>query len=60
MCEKIISQIMTIRATGITNMLDVIFVQHYAYEQGMIELALYLNENKKDYWNFIMYGKRPA
>lgn len=57
MTEKIKEQILAIRDTGLTNMFDVNMVQRLAYERDFYELVLFLEENRKEYVNFILYGK---
>ena len=54
--EEIITNIEEIRLSGACNMLDVVAVQRHAYENEMYSLVLYLEENRKKYVNFIMYG----
>lgn len=57
MNDKIKEQILTIRNTGFTNMFDVNTVQKIAYEMDFYELVNFLEEDKKAYVNFILYGK---
>lgn len=57
MDEKIKEQILFIRSTGLTNMLDVTMVQRLADEFGFYELVVFLEENKADYTHFILYGE---
>ena len=57
MTEKIRSQIMAIRDSGETNMLDTRTVQYIADRMGFYELVVYLDEHKKEYVNFIFTGK---
>ena len=56
--EKIKSQILAIRDTGLTNMFDKNMVQRLAYEREMYELVMFLEDNVKEYVKFIMYGDR--
>ena len=49
-------QIMAIRATGETNMLDTRMVQVTANRMGFFELVIYLEEHKTEYANFILTG----
>lgn len=58
MTGKIISQILAISATGRTNMFDMQQVKKIALEMGYMELFFYLPANKKEYTEFILYGKR--
>lgn len=50
-------QIMSIRDSGKTNMLDSNTVQCIAYHKGYYELVVYIEEHRKDYFHFIMTGK---
>ena len=56
MTKTIREQILKVRDTGLTNMFDMRTVQRIAYESGYYELVLFLEENKKEYANFILYG----
>lgn len=57
MTEKIKEQILAIRDTGLTNMFDVNAVQRLAYERDFYELVVYLDENRKEYVQFILTGE---
>lgn len=59
MTDLIRSQILSIRDSGIINMLDVDGVQRIAYEQTFYDLVCYIEEDKKRYFHFIMYGEEP-
>ena len=59
MTNKIREQIMAIRDSGETNMLDTRTVQWIANREGYYELVIYLEDKKRDYWNFIMTGEAP-
>lgn len=56
--EKVIDQIMIIRAQAKFNMLDYIAVQCEAFEKGFYELTIFIEEHKIDYINLIISGKR--
>ena len=56
MTPTIRRQILAVRDTGKTNMFDVNAVQRIAYEMGFYELVCWLEENKKEYTHFILYG----
>ena len=56
MSEKVKNQILDIRATGLTNMFDVIAVQRFAYELRYYELVVFIEENRKAYVQFILTG----
>ena len=51
------TQIMAVRATGETNMLDTRMVQVIANRMGFYELVIYLEEHKREYVNFIFTGE---
>lgn len=57
MTDKIKEQILAIRDTGLTNMLDVNAVQTIADEMEFYELVIFLEEEKIKYVNFILTGK---
>ena len=57
MDEKIKEQILYIRSTGLTNMFDVTMVQRLANEYGFYELVVFLEENRAEYFHFILYGE---
>ena len=57
MTEKIKEQIITIRDTGLTNMFDTNAAQRLAYERNFYELVVFIEENRKEYVHFILYGE---
>ncbi len=57
MTQTIKEQILAIRDTGLTNMFDVNMVQRLAYARDFYELVTFLEENRKEYVQFILYGK---
>ena len=57
MTEKIKEQILSIRNTGLTNMFDTNTVQRLAYERNFYELVVFIEENRKEYVHFILYGE---
>ena len=57
MTEKIKEQILAIRDTSLTNMFDVNAVQRLAYERDFDERVVYLEENRKEYVQFILTGE---
>lgn len=56
MNETIKNQIIAIRDTGLTNMFDVNMVQRLAFDRNYFELVLFLEEHRKEYVRFILYG----
>ena len=58
MNKKVKGQILAIRDTGLTNMFDTNMVQFLANERGYYELVVYLEEHKKEYVRFIMFGEK--
>lgn len=58
MTNTVKKQILAIRDTGLTNMFDTNMVQYLANERGYYELVLFLDEHKKEYVRFIMYGDK--
>lgn len=59
MTKKIKEQILAIRDSGETNMLDTRAVQWIANRENYFELVIYLEENSREYWNFIMTVEAP-
>ena len=57
MTETVRKQIIAIRDSGETNMLDARTVQYIANRMGFYELMIYLEEHKREYINFIFTGK---
>ena len=57
MTEKVKEQILAIRDTGLTNMLDIPMVQRLAFDRDYYELVCWIEEHKKAYWHFIMTGE---
>lgn len=56
MTETIREQILAIRDTGLTNMFDVRTVQRLTFDRDFYELVCYLEEHRKEYVRFIMFG----
>ena len=56
MNETVREQILAIRDTGLTNMFDINMVQRLAYERDFYDLVMFIEEHKKEYVHFIMYG----
>ena len=57
MSNTVRNQILAIRGTGLTNMLDIHSVQRIAFEMGYNELVCYIEENRKEYAKFIFSGQ---
>ena len=57
MNETIRKQIMAVRDSGETNMLDTRMVQVIANRMGFYELVVYLEEYKREYVNSIFTGR---
>lgn len=57
MAEEVKEQILSIRDSGLTNMLDIRTVQRIAYTMEFYELVLFLEENPKGYLHFILTGE---
>lgn len=57
--EKLKEQILAVRDTGRTNMLDVGMVQRIAFGMNFFELVMFLEDRHKrvDYAQFIMTGE---
>lgn len=59
MTETIRNQILAIRDSGRTNMLDTVTVQRIAFELEYFELVCFIDENRKGYVHFILTGEEP-
>lgn len=57
MQNKVREQILAVRDSGLTNMLDIHAVQRIAFEKGYYELVCYIEENRREYVQFIFTGK---
>ena len=58
MTQTIKEQILAIRDTGLTNMFDLAMVQRLAYDRDFFELVTFIEENRKEYVHFILYGEK--
>lgn len=56
MTETVRKQIMAVRDSGETNMLDTNMVQIIADRMGFYELVVYLEEHRREYASFIITG----
>ena len=57
MTEKIKEQILIIRDSGKVNMFSVNEVQRLAFEQKLFDLVVFIEDHRKEYVHFILYGK---
>lgn len=57
MTEKVKEQILAVRGTGRTNMLDSNMVQIIANEMHFFELVIFIEENREEYSRFILTGE---
>lgn len=57
MTETIKQQIMAVRDSGETNMLDTRMVQYIANREGFYELVIYIEDHREEYVYFILTGK---
>ena len=57
MTETIRKQVLAVRATGETNMLDVNMVQWLANRENYFELVIYLVEHREDYIRYLFTGE---
>ena len=56
MHDTIRNQLLAIRDMGLTNMFDVHMVQRLAFDRNYFELVIFLEEHRKEYVQFILYG----
>ena len=57
MTDKIREQIMAVRDSGRTNMLDTNMVQIIANEMNFFELVIFIEEHRMEYLHFIFTGE---
>lgn len=57
MTEEVKEQILAVRDTGRTNMLDSNMVQIIANEMRLFELVIFIEENREAYGRFILTGE---
>lgn len=57
MTDKIREQIMAVRDSGRTNMLDTNMVQVIANEMNLFELVIFIEEHRSEYVHFIFTGE---
>ena len=57
MNQRIKEQIKAIRDTGLTNMFDTLYVQRLAYERYFLDLVLFIEDHKEEYFHFILKGE---
>lgn len=55
--DKLKEQILSVRASGLTNMFDIYVVESIARKLGYVELVTYLNQENSNYFAFIMFGE---
>ena len=60
MTDKIIEQIELVRSAGKCNMLDTTAVQRYAHDNHLYELVIFIEENRREYAEYILQRKRGA
>ena len=56
--DTVVEQILLIRDTGKYNMFDIPNIQVEAYVRGYYKLVMFLEDNLKEYTEFVMTGKR--
>ena len=57
MTETIKQQIMAVRDSGETNMLDTRMAQYIANREGFYELVIYIEDHREEYAHFIFTGE---
>lgn len=60
MTDKVREQILKVRDTGKTNMLDTTMVQRIGLNMHLYEMVIFIEENRTEYVNFILYGDAKA
>lgn len=59
MTQKIREQILTVRDTGEANMFDMRHVQVIASQLNLYDLVIYIQDEPKEYFHFILTGEAP-
>ena len=60
MTDKVREQILQVRDTGKTNMLDTYTVQRIGLKMRLYDMVIFIEENRDEYVNFILYGDEKA
>lgn len=60
MTDSVKNQILAVRGTGKINMFAVNEVQRYAFDHDFYELVCLIEDNPKDYMEFILHGTETA
>lgn len=60
MTDKVREQILKVRETGKTNMFDTRMVQRIGLDMHLYEMVIFIEENKTEYVNFILYGDEKS
>lgn len=58
MSDKVIEQVLVIRAEAKFNMFSAADIQREAFEKGFNELVVFLDKHKKEYSKFVLTGER--
>jgi hypothetical protein len=56
MTDKVREQILIVRESGKTNMLDTHMVQRIGLDMHLFEMVIFIEENREEYVNFILHG----
>ena len=56
MTDKVREQILKVRDTGKTNMLDTHMVQRIGLDMHLYDMVIFIEENRSEYVNFILHG----
>ena len=60
MNDKVREQILKVRDTGKTNMLDTTMVQRIGLDMHVYDMVIFIEENRTEYVNFILHGDEKA
>lgn len=55
--QNVKEQILSVRDSGLANMLDVTAVQRIAFDRGYYELVMFIEDHRDAYVHFIFYGE---
>jgi len=60
MTDKVREQILKVRDTGKTNMLDTCMVQRIGLKMRLYEMVIFIEENRTEYVNFVLHGDEKS
>jgi len=56
MSDQVLEELLQVRDSGLTNMMDINAVQRIAFDMGFYELVNFIEDDRKGYIHFILTG----